>query len=84
MSKRWIWGPLQNPVGANMGPKLDQVAPKVFQNLDGGPPLTAKTLWRPHFFRPDFLMLSGRPLARFWYPFGIVLVPTGSLWQDFQ
>lgn len=41
-------------------------------------------LWRSPFFRPDFLMLLGRPLVRFWCPFGIVLVTTGSLLQDSQ
>ena len=27
VSKYLIWGPLQNPVGAKMGPTIDQVAP---------------------------------------------------------
>lgn len=32
--KNYISGPLQHPVGAKLGPQIDQVAPKRQQNLN--------------------------------------------------
>ena len=66
---------LWNPVGAKMAQKIDQVAPKCFKKTA---PETCS--WK----RIDSFMHFGRPLAHFWCSFDTLLVPIGSLLQDFQ
>ena len=66
---RSLLGPLRNPVGANMGPKIAQVAPKILKHLVHAPPLGRLV---QHI---DLLMRFGRPLDNFWCPFNTLLIP---------
>ena len=70
-TKRKILGPLQNPVGAQIEPKIDQVVPKTL----------FVTFGRPSFCSPDFVFFI---LGTLWLSFGTLLVPIGYLLLHFQ
>ena len=60
--KVWFWDPLQNPVGAKMAPKIDQVPPKGLISKWGIPPCA-----HPCFHgrtSKTFLQRTCRELAR--------------------
>ena len=42
--RKWIWAPLENPVGAKMGPQIAQVAPKTLENNILG--ITKSSYWK--------------------------------------
>ena len=63
-----IVGPLQNPVGVQMGPPIGQATPTtLFFGVMGGP-----------FFGPDLLIHFAHPFAHRWYPCASKWLPRPS------
>ena len=72
--KRSLWGPIRNPVGANTGSKINEVAPKWLQNI----------VPRLPFFSRGFLTHLGCPLAHFWCLLVTFWYPSGPFCKMFN